>query len=315
MTKTAYVFRYRIRNWPKYNRALINRGRLTVWFDEHAVAAWRNTEPAVGPGAPRVYADLAIECALVFKPVYHLSLRAAQGFLSSVVELIKLTLPIPDYSTVSRRQRVLSVRSALTPRSSPRHVVIDATGLRVYGAGEWQGWKHRVTRRRTWRKLHLGVDETTKEIVAVEVTESRVHDSLPLPALLDQVADPIARVSGDRGYDTRACYEAVLQRGAVPVFVPRRTARSCNPKDPSGWRAARNRDLQQIETHGRWAWRVHSGSTRQSIAENTMFRFKRLFGGHLWARSLTTQRVEARVKCAVLNRMTHVGMPQTVRVG
>src|SRR6187399_1027239 len=123
MPTSPSVFRYQIRNWRAYNRALINRGRLTVWFDEQAIAAWRNTEPAAGPGAPRVYADLAIECTLVFKSVYHLSLRAAQGFLSSVVELMKLALPIPDYSTVSRRQGVLAVRSTVTPRRSPRHVV------------------------------------------------------------------------------------------------------------------------------------------------------------------------------------------------
>src|SRR5215468_12536575 len=149
MANTRSVVRYRIRNWCAYNRALINRGRLTVWFDEQAVAAWRNTEPAAGPGAPRVYADLAIECALVFKAVYHLSLRAGQGFLSSVVELMELTLPVPDYSTVSRRQGVLSVRAARTPWRSPRHIVIDATGLKVYGAGEWRRYKHRVGRRRT----------------------------------------------------------------------------------------------------------------------------------------------------------------------
>src|SRR5919108_3756297 len=149
MARTPQVFRYRIRNWPEYNRALINRGRLTVWFDEHALAGWRNTEPATGPGAPRVYADLAIECALVFKSIYHLSLRAAQGFLSSVMELMRLTLPIPDYSTVSRRQGVLSVRAAHTPWRSPRHIVIAATGLKVYGAGEWRIYKHRVSRRRT----------------------------------------------------------------------------------------------------------------------------------------------------------------------
>src|SRR5215813_3469073 len=165
----------------------INRGRLTIWFDDHAIAAWRNTEPTAGPGAPRVYSDLAIECALVFKSVYQLSLRAAQGFLSSVVELMKLTLPIPDYSTVSRRQGTLQVPVSALPQSRPRHVVIDATGLRVYGAREWRMWKHRVCRRRTWRKLHLGIDEASKEIVAVEVTESRVHDSQPLPALLGQI--------------------------------------------------------------------------------------------------------------------------------
>jgi len=107
MVNTHAVVRYCIQNWRAYNRALINRGRLTVWFAEQAIAAWRNTEPAAGLGTPRVYADLAIECALVFKSVYHLSLRAAQGFLSSLVELMQLTLPIPDYSTVSRRQGVL----------------------------------------------------------------------------------------------------------------------------------------------------------------------------------------------------------------
>src|SRR5262245_10983531 len=165
MPKSSSVFRYRIHNWRAYNRALINRGRLTVWIDDETITAWRNTEPAAGPGAPRTYSDLAIEGALVFKSVYHLSLRAAHGFLSSVMELMNLTLPIPDYSTVSRRQGVLPAPVSPTPRGGPRHAVIDATGVRVYGAGEWHVWKYRVDRRRTWRKLHLGIDESTKEIV------------------------------------------------------------------------------------------------------------------------------------------------------
>jgi hypothetical protein len=183
---------------------------------------------------------------LVFKSVHHLSLRAAQGFLSSVGELVKLTLPIPDYRTGSRRQGALQVLVSALPQRGPRRIVIDATGLRVYGAGEWRVWKHRVCRRRTWRKLHLGIDETTKEIVAVELIESRVHDSRPLPALLEQIPDPIGHVSGDGAYDTRTCYEAVLQREATPTFVPRRTARLGTAKDPTGWRAARNRSLQRI---------------------------------------------------------------------
>jgi Transposase DDE domain len=140
-------------------------------------------------------------------------------------------------------------------------------------------WKHRVSRRRTWRKLHLGIDESTKEIVAVELTGSRIHDSQSLPALLEQIPDPIEQVSGDGAYDTRACYEAVLERGATPTFVPRRTAKPCNTPDPTGWRTTRNGILQQIAVHGRSTWRVLSRCTRQSIAENTMFRFKRLFGG------------------------------------
>jgi Transposase DDE domain len=149
MPQLSSIVRYRIRNWHEYNRALINRGRLTVWFDEHAIMAWQNTAPAMGPDAPRRSADVAIECALVFKSVYHLSLRAAQGFLSSVVELMELTLPIPDYSTVSRRQGALQVAVAALPRCGPWHIVIDASGLRVYGAGEWRVWKHGICRRRT----------------------------------------------------------------------------------------------------------------------------------------------------------------------
>ena len=145
---------------------------------------------------------------------------------------MQLALPIPDYSTVSRRQGALHVPVAALPQRSPRHIVIDATGLRVYGAGEWRVWKHRIGRRRMWRKLHLGIDETTKEIVAVELTGSRVHDSQPLPALLDQIADPIGQVSGDGAYDTRTCYEAVLQREATPTFVPRRTARPALTRIP-----------------------------------------------------------------------------------
>ena len=312
MARTPSVVRYRIRNWRAYNRGLINRGRLTVWLDEQAIAAWRHTEPAAGPGVPRDYADLAIECALVFKSVYHLSLRAAQGFLSSVVELMKLALPIPDYSTVSRRQGALHVAVSALLRSCPRHIVIEATGLRVYGVGDWRVWKHRVCRRRTWRKLHLGIDEATKEIGAVELTGSHVHDSQQLPSLLDQICDPIAQVSGDGAYDTRACYEAVLQRRATPTFVPRRTARLGTGKDPTGWRAARHGILQQIAVHGRSAWRPLSGYTRQSIAENTMFRFKRLFGGRLWAWRYATQRTEALVKCTILNRLTQLGMPATI---
>jgi len=231
-----------------------------------------------------------------------------------MMELMKFTVPIPDYSTVSRRQRVLSVRLALTPQGDPRHIVIDATGLRVYGAGEWQIWKHHMYHRRTWRKLHWGIDEATKEIVAVELTTSRVHDSQQLPSLLDQIRDPIDQVSGDGASDTRTCYEAVLRRQATPTFVPRRTAQS-RDKDPTGWRAARNHIRQQIKEQGRYAWRVMSGCTRQSIAENTMFRFKTLFGGQLRGRGLDTHRTEVLVKCSVRNRMTQLGMPEAVRVG
>ncbi len=198
MTSNEYTFRYRVRNWSAYNQALIARGRLTFWFDEEAVVAWRNTDPQRGRGAPRIYSDTAIQCALVLKSVFHLSLRSTQGLVSSLLELLRLDLPVPDYRTLSRRQGSLATCLTVSPNCRLRHVVVDATGLKVYGAGEWHVRKHRRGRRRAWRKLHLGVDETTKEIVAVEVTPSRVHDSGMLPTLLAQVPGRIGQVSGDR---------------------------------------------------------------------------------------------------------------------
>ena len=168
--------------------------------------------------------QLAIQCALALKSVFQLSLRSTQGFVSSLLEL-RLDLPVPDYSTISRRQSSLATSLTVSPSSRPRHVVVDATGLRVYGSGEWHVRKHRQGRRRAWRKLHLGVDETTKEIVAVEVTRSRVHDSSMLPGLLSQIPGRIGQVSGDEAYDTRACYQSILDREAVAAIPVRRNAR------------------------------------------------------------------------------------------
>ena len=187
MKNPEFTFRYKIRNWPEYSRALVRRGQLTLWFDETSIAGWRDAARPNGPGRPMVYANAAIECTFVLKSVFHLSLRATQVFFDSAVTLMGLELPVPSYSTMSRRQAGLAVSLHLQPCAVARHVVIDATGLKVYGAGEWHAGKHKGVRRRSWRKLHLGVDETTKEILAGDVTESRVHDSLRLPTLLLQI--------------------------------------------------------------------------------------------------------------------------------
>ncbi len=311
MTKNNYIFRYRVRNWRDYNRALVARGQLTFWFDEDAIAGWRNTEPRSGPGTPKIDSDSAIQCALVLKSVFHLSLRATQGFLGSVVELMKIDLPVPDYSTVSRRQGSLAVSLPACKRA--RHVVIDATGLKVYGAGEWHVQKHQSGRRRAWRKLHLGVDETTKEIVAAEVTTSNVHESLMLPKLLEQIPGRVCQVSGDGAYDTRACYEAIHRRGALATIPPRRNAIPWERNTAASARM-RNKNLRRVRMYGRYEWRVSSGCTRQSLAENAFSRFKTQFGGLLSARRPDNQYVEVMVKCATLNRMTGIGMPNSVRI-
>jgi hypothetical protein len=231
-----------------------------------------------------------------------------------VMSLMRLDLPVPNYSTICRRQSVLTVPIFSIPNTRPRHIVIDATGLRVYGAGEWHVQKHGSGQRRTWRKLHLGVDEQTKEIVAVEITASHVHDSQVLPRLLTQISGKVYQVSGDGAYDTKACYESIGQRGAKATIPPRRNAKRLRCDNSSEKFAIRDANLRQIQQQGRYAWRVASGCTRQSLAENAMFRFKALFGPKLRARRFENQKAEGLMKCDILNRMRSLGMPMSERI-
>ena len=194
--------------------------------------------------------------------------------------------------------------------------MLDTTGLKVYGAGEWYVRRYGMGRgrRRIWRKLHVGVDETTKEIVAVDLTPSGVHDGGRLRELLDRTASDLYQVSADKAYDSVRCYEAILDRGAMPTIPPRRKARRSRCADPPPPRAARDEVLGRIKAEGRYGWRTSSGATRQSLAENAISRFKALVGIKLTARRFAGQQVEAVVKCQVLNRMVSLGLPLSERV-
>src|SRR5262252_8097587 len=177
---------YRIRNWPAYNAALSGRGSLTLWVDEAAIRSWRYTGPTQR-GAQYHYADTAISCVLTLRAVYHLALRAAEGLARSVFALLAVSLPVPSYSTLSRRAAELPVALGALPRSTPLHLVIDSSGFKVYGEGEWKVRQHGWSKRRTWRKLHLAVDEATGEIVAAVASEAVGTDEDALPDLLEQV--------------------------------------------------------------------------------------------------------------------------------
>jgi len=300
----------------RIHRALVRRDNITLWVDEQAVAAWRNKAMLGRRGRPRIYTDTAIECALIVRAVFHLSLRAAQRFVESAFRLMGVELPVPDYTTVSRRQARLDVVRDLAAIPTARHVIIDTTGLKVFGADGWNVRKHGMGRgrRRMWRKLHLGVDETSKEIVALDLTTSGAHDSPHLPALLDQVNGEVAQVSDDRGYDSGTCYQAILAREAVPTIPPRRNAKLSRAKDPPPFWAERDAVLRRIRDEGRYVWRTSGGATRQSLAENAVSRFKALFGVKLASGKFENQQVEALVKSQVINRTVSLGLPVSERV-
>jgi hypothetical protein len=302
--------KYRVKNWSAYNQALIQRGSLTVWFDEEALEGWAHPDQTGKPGHPFEYGAIAIACALTLKAVYQLALRQTQGLLGSVLHLAGLSWEVPTYSTLSRRQKTLEVQLPRQRRSQALHVVVDATGLKVYGEGEWTVRTHGKKKRRTWRKVHLGFDEATGEVVAEAVTPSNTHEKEQLPDLLAQIDEPLRQVTGDGGFDFLTCYEAIAAREARAVIPPRSNAVIWD----NGQMDARDANLRRIQQIGRKAWKIESQYHRRSLAETGIYRLKTLFGAAFASRTLDRQQREVRIRCVALNRMTALGMPDSYKV-
>jgi len=303
--------RYRLRNWNHYNAALVQRGSLTLWVSDEAITAWRDTLQTGKRGKPRTYSDTAVLCMATLKEVYHLPLRATQGLMASLMRLLGLDLPVMHYSQLSRRCASLEVALPRRAKSEPLHLVVDSTGVKVFGEGEWKVRQHGYTKRRTWRKLHIGADETTGEIVAAVVTTNNVADSQVLADLLAQAAEEIAQVSGDGSYDKRACYEAIRKRQAKAAIPPRRDAKIWQHGNTKQERLTRDENLRRIRQVGRKQWKKEVGYHRRSLAETQMFRMKTIFGERVRARQFDGQATQVLVRCAALNRMTHLGMPDS----
>ena len=299
---------YRIRNWSKYNSALKQRGSLTFWIDDEVLAEWLNEEKTGKRGASRTYSDLAIATMSTMGSLFNLAGRQTQGLMESLFELMGIELSVPDYSTVSRRLGKLSVSLPIISGQDARHVVVDSTGIKVYGEGEWKVRQHGYSKRRTWRKLHLGVDEKTGEILAAMVSTSNVSDDEAFEEVLDAVAEEIEVVSADGAYDKRKCYEAIESRGAKANIPPRVDAQYW---EQEGETHARNQNLARIDELGRTEWKQESGYHRRSLAETAMFRFKTIFGNTCSRRTFDNQATELLLACVALNRMTHLGMPDS----
>jgi hypothetical protein len=303
--------KYRLRNWREYNRALVARGSLTLGITDDVLQTWHGSEPEPKRGHPRTYTDTAILTRATLQEIYHLGLRQTQGLMDSIGAVLHLTVRIPDYSTVSRRRATVEVALPRTTKKEALHVVVDSTGVKVFGEGEWKVRQHGYTRRRTWRKVHVGVDEASGEIVAAVVTTNSTHDSQELPDLLDQVEEEITQVSGDGAYDRRGCYDAIRARRARAAIPPQHNAKIWQHGNTRAERLARDENLRRIRQIGRAAWKRECGYHRRSLAETTMFRLKTIFGDRVSARSFAGQAAQVLVRCATLNRLTQLGMPDS----
>jgi hypothetical protein len=298
---------YRVTNWREYDRALVERGSLTVWFDEEFVRDHWRPEATGGRGAPFRYSDLAIQVRLMMKGVFHLPYRALEGFARSLTPLMGPPPPIPDHTRMSRRARTLQVVMPRQARQGPIHVVVESTGMKVFGEGEWKVRQHGAGKRRTWRKVHFAVDADAKDVIGVEVTTVEWADREVFEGLLDQVEGRIGRVDGAGAYDTREVYEAGMARGAVVVVPPRENAVPWEAGHP------RPQALADIAENGRAGWKESSGYHRRSLAENAIYRFKRIFGDRLASRVFERQVTEVHARVAAMNTMTALGMPVSIR--
>ena len=302
---------YRLRNWNQYNAALVQRGSLTFWFSDEMISNWLNHLKSGKPGRPITYADSAILCMATLQEVFHLNLRSTKGLFLSLMRMMNLDLSIPDYSTLCRRRQTLQVELPRIHRSQSLHVLVDSTGVKVFGEGEWKVRQHGYSKRRTWRKLHLGVDEASGEIVAAVLATNNFTDGQMLPDLLEQIDDDIEQVTGDKAYDKRNCYEAIKARQAQAAIPPQKGAHIWQHGNSKTQRLMRDENLRRIRAVGRKKWKKEVGYHRRSLAETTMFRMKMIFGERVSARKFEGQAAQMLVRCAALNGMTQMGMPDS----
>lgn len=308
-----------MRNWKEYNQALVDRGNIQFWITEEAIQNWEEKNKTGKRGKPRIFSNTAIETAITLQQVFHLPLRQTEGFLKSIFTRIGARVKTPDFSTISLRSEHLPITIRVRPiRREPLHIVVDSTGVKVYGEGEWKVRQHGWSKRRTWRKLHIGADAATGDILLGEVTGNDIADCEVFTPLLNQLSNEqhLAQVSADGAYDKRICYETLAQRGIANITIPpRHDAHVWRHGNTRGEALPRDRNLRRIRKIGRKRWKTESGYHRRSLSETAMFRLKTIFGDCVSARLFSRQRTQLLLRVKALNRMTTLGMPDTVLVG
>jgi hypothetical protein len=263
--------KFKVRNWASYDAGLRRRGSLTLWVTDEAIDRWR-APPRLNPGGQVQYSDMAIKTGLMLRRTFHLPMRQTEGFMTSIFALLGVTVSAPDHSTLSRRAAALPSVSLGRMPEGPLHVLIDSTGLKVYGAGEWLQEKHGGRARRSWRKLHLAVDASSSMIVAQTLTEKEIGDPSQVGPLLERVRGGIDQVTADGAYDGAPTYQTMAEHGAdIRIVIPPHATAVLS--DDAGFNPSqRDRHIEMIEAKGRLKWQKASAYGRRSLVETTMGR-------------------------------------------
>jgi IS5 family transposase len=251
--------------------------------------------------------------ACLVKEVYHLGYRQTQGFLESLIAKLGWEVEVPDYTVINRRRKSLHFE-VKGRNKEKKYIVIDSTGAKVYGEGEWKVRQHGWSKHRTWRKIHLAVDESTGIIESCVMTTNSVDDAAMVGALLDESSGEVDKVAADGAYDKKKVYEELDKRKIKPVIPPRKDAKIAKHGNSAGKQMSRDKTIRQIRKIGRKQWKKKAGYHRRSIVEAAIFRLKTVFGEKLSSRDILQQEVEVKIKCYALNKMASLGMPDTIKV-
>lgn len=291
----------RERNWSEYNRQLIQRGSLTFLIDQKFLKKLKPKRSNL-KGRPTQYALELIELLAIVKVHFKLTYRSLQGFANSFLSKVLPEGKSPDYTLICKRIIQLGKCLPKLPSNRGGIVALDASGMKVYGEGEWKVKVHGRGRPRKWVKVHLAIDVETQEIVAEVVTESKIGDSKMTGFLLDQMTERPKKVLADGGYDKQEARGMITKRKIEQVIPPPRNARY------RGNNSARDRAIAEIvglggDKNARSLWGKLTGYNMRVLAETMFSRLKRLFGERFFSKSIEKQRVESRIRCYLINKM------------
>jgi hypothetical protein len=303
--------RYKVTNWPEYNRSLKNRGNLNVWLTSETLSNWYYSGQKI-KGGQTSYSDSCIEFCVSIKILFKFGYRQTQGFIESIFTLAQIDLTVPDYSVLCKRCRKLVIKEKPTKKKKDAKglsISADSTGLKVYGEGEWKVRIHGWSKHRTWQKLHIIVNPVDKMILSNNLTTNSIDDAAMVEPLLKQIKDRIENFSADGAYDKIKVYETLSQRNINPLIPPRKGARVKKHGNKKGKMNPRDRNIRMIRKYGRAGWKRKIKYHQRSLAETTMFRYKTIIGNKLSTRTFDRQKIETSIACKILNLMTRNGMP------
>ncbi len=300
-----YKTKYQVKNWSEYETSLRNRGDITIWISKTAITTWMSLSNRKR-GAQKRYSDLAIETALSLRLLFHLPLRQTEGFLRSILKLMNLNLPCPDHSTLSRRNQSLNISKQLDNIQDPVTFIVDSTGLKVCGQGEWHEKKHGKKQHKKWKKLHIGVN-SKGWIMASTITDGQEQDPVQIPDLLSQYKGEIKNFIGDGIYDQSSVYSSVQSHSSnANIIIPPRK-NSVPSLDSKKLINQRNKHIKFIQKEDYFKWKRISGYYKQSHVENVFARYKKIFGGRLHSKRTDSQEIEIKIATKILNKMLTLG--------